>query len=165
MRPRDLVLALLLLASTDAGADGAVVRIAITLAAAGQGEGPLVSVSSESGNGSEGLDVKSTEQTALIHADLRRPQASQPCGSIEIPVTRAHKPGHAAGRSRLGGATRYFVEAGASNRGPADAYFAGSGPAYCAGCGTGSILNRSAGLNGTAPAGAMGWVKKLPHGP
>jgi hypothetical protein len=49
---------------------GAAVRIAMTVAAAGQGEGRQLSVTGETGNGGEGLDVRLAENTGVIHADL-----------------------------------------------------------------------------------------------
>jgi hypothetical protein len=49
---------------------GAAVRIAMTVGAAGQGEGRLLTVTSESPNGGEGLDVRLAEKTGVIHADL-----------------------------------------------------------------------------------------------
>ncbi|MBL8373739.1 DNA methyltransferase, partial [Accumulibacter sp.] len=52
-------------------ADGAAVRIAMTVGTAGGGEGQLLSVTDEQEAGGEGLQVTLQEQVGLIHADLR----------------------------------------------------------------------------------------------
>ena len=52
-------------------ADGAAVRIAMTVGAAGNGEGRLLSVTDEREGKGEGLDVTLQEQVGLLHADLR----------------------------------------------------------------------------------------------
>jgi len=51
-------------------ADGAAVRIAMTVGAPGQGEGRRLDVTAEREGKGEGLDVELTERTGLIHADL-----------------------------------------------------------------------------------------------
>ncbi|MFH1871640.1 MAG: DNA methyltransferase [Pseudomonadota bacterium] len=51
-------------------ADGAAVRIAMTVAAPGAGEGRLCSVTAEREGKGEGLEVELTERSGLIHADL-----------------------------------------------------------------------------------------------
>jgi hypothetical protein len=51
-------------------ADGADVRIAMTVAAPGSGEGKLCNVTAEREGKSEGLDVELAEREGLIHADL-----------------------------------------------------------------------------------------------
>jgi len=51
-------------------ADGAAVRIAMTVAALGEGEGRLCSVIAEREGSGEGLDVELVERTGTIHADL-----------------------------------------------------------------------------------------------
>ena len=50
--------------------DGAAVRIAMTVAAAGAEEGRLCTVSAERAGKGEGLDVELTERSGRIHADL-----------------------------------------------------------------------------------------------
>jgi hypothetical protein len=52
-------------------ADGAAVRIAMTVGTAGGGEGRLLTVLDEREGGSEGLEVTLAEQVGLLHADLR----------------------------------------------------------------------------------------------
>ncbi|MCM2288539.1 MAG: hypothetical protein NDI67_05870 [Sulfuritalea sp.] len=52
-------------------ADGAAVRIAMTVAAPGAGEGRLCSVTAEREGKGEGLDVELAEQRGRIHADLK----------------------------------------------------------------------------------------------
>ncbi len=52
-------------------ADGAAVRIAMTVGAPGSGEGRLLSVTDEREGKGEGLDVTLQEQVGLLHADLR----------------------------------------------------------------------------------------------
>jgi hypothetical protein len=52
-------------------ADGAAVRIAMTVGTAGGGEGRLLSVTDEQEGRGEGLEVTLQEQFGLIHADLR----------------------------------------------------------------------------------------------
>lgn len=52
------------------GGDGAAVRIAMTVAVPGMGEGRLLMVTDEQAEGGEGLEVKLSEQCGLIHADL-----------------------------------------------------------------------------------------------
>ena len=53
-------------------ADGAAVRIAMTVGAAGKhGEGRLLTVADERQDKGEGLDVSLSEQAGLLHADLR----------------------------------------------------------------------------------------------
>ncbi|MCX7169504.1 MAG: class I SAM-dependent DNA methyltransferase, partial [Proteobacteria bacterium] len=51
-------------------ADGAAVRIAMTVAAPGVGEGRLLAVTAEREGSGEGLDVELAERTGTIHADL-----------------------------------------------------------------------------------------------
>lgn len=51
-------------------ADGAAVRIAMTVGAAGEGEGRLLTVTDERGGNSEGLDVTLAERAGIIHPDL-----------------------------------------------------------------------------------------------
>jgi hypothetical protein len=51
-------------------ADGAAVRIAMTVGVAGEGEGRLLSVTAERETGGEGLEVELSERVGLIHADL-----------------------------------------------------------------------------------------------
>jgi hypothetical protein len=51
-------------------ADGAAVRIAMTVGAAGAGEGRLMRVTAEREIGGEGLEVELAERVGLIHADL-----------------------------------------------------------------------------------------------
>jgi len=51
-------------------ADGAAVRIAMTVGVAGAGEGRLLSVITERDAGGEGLEVALVERVGLIHADL-----------------------------------------------------------------------------------------------
>ncbi|HRI93796.1 MAG TPA: class I SAM-dependent DNA methyltransferase, partial [Accumulibacter sp.] len=52
-------------------ADGAAVRIAMTVGTLGQDEGRLLTVSSEREGKGDGLDVTLQEQAGLLHADLR----------------------------------------------------------------------------------------------
>jgi hypothetical protein len=52
-------------------ADGAAVRIAMTVGTTSNGEGRLLSVSDEREGNGEGLDVTLQEQAGLLHADLR----------------------------------------------------------------------------------------------
>jgi hypothetical protein len=52
-------------------ADGAAVRIAMTVGVPGSGEGRLLSVTAEREGKSEGLEVDLQEQVGLLHADLR----------------------------------------------------------------------------------------------
>ena len=52
-------------------ADGAAVRIAMTVGAPGSGEGRLLSVTDEREGRGEGLEVSLQEQVGLLHADLR----------------------------------------------------------------------------------------------
>jgi hypothetical protein len=52
-------------------ADGAAVRIAMTVGAMGGGEGRLLSVTDEREGKGEGLEVTLQEQVGLLHADLR----------------------------------------------------------------------------------------------
>jgi hypothetical protein len=52
------------------GGDGAAVRIAMTVGAAGAGEGRLLTVTDERAEGGEGLEVTLVERSGLIHADL-----------------------------------------------------------------------------------------------
>jgi hypothetical protein len=52
-------------------ADGAAVRIAMTVAAPGKGEGRLCSVTAEREGKGEGLEVELAEQRGSIHADLK----------------------------------------------------------------------------------------------
>lgn len=52
-------------------ADGAAVRIAMTVGAVGKSEGKLLAVIEEKETGGEGLEVKTSIQTGLLHADLR----------------------------------------------------------------------------------------------
>ena len=52
-------------------ADGAAVRIAMTVGATGNGEGHLFTVTDERKSKGEGLDVTLQEQVGLLHADLR----------------------------------------------------------------------------------------------
>jgi hypothetical protein len=52
-------------------ADGAAVRIAMTVGAMGGGEGRLLSVTDEREGKGEGLEVTLQEQAGLLHADLR----------------------------------------------------------------------------------------------
>jgi hypothetical protein len=51
-------------------ADGAAVRIAMTVGVAGAGEGRLLTVTAERETGGEGLAVELAERSGLIHADL-----------------------------------------------------------------------------------------------
>lgn len=51
--------------------DGAAVRIAMTVAAPGEGNGRLLNVIDEADDGGEGLLVKLTEEKGLIHPDVR----------------------------------------------------------------------------------------------
>ncbi len=51
-------------------ADGAAVRIAMTVGVPGAGEGRLLTVTAERESGGEGLDVELAERVGLIHADL-----------------------------------------------------------------------------------------------
>jgi len=51
-------------------ADGAAVRIAMTVAAPGVGEGRLLTVTAEREGSGEGLEVELAERSGLIHADL-----------------------------------------------------------------------------------------------
>ncbi len=51
-------------------AEGAAVRIAMTVAAPGEGEGRLCTVTTEREGKGEGLDVELVERTGTIHADL-----------------------------------------------------------------------------------------------
>ena len=51
-------------------ADGAAVRIAMTVTAPGVSEGRLLNVTSEREGGGEGLDVTLAERSGMIHADL-----------------------------------------------------------------------------------------------
>ena len=51
-------------------ADGAAVRIAMTVAAPGEGEGRLCTVTAEREGKGEGLEVELAERTGTIHADL-----------------------------------------------------------------------------------------------
>jgi len=51
-------------------ADGAAVRIAMTVGAMGVGEGRLLIVTDEQESGGDGLEVHTTEQNGVIHADL-----------------------------------------------------------------------------------------------
>ncbi|GAB1413741.1 hypothetical protein MASR1M97_24770 [Candidatus Desulfobacillus denitrificans] len=51
-------------------ADGAAVRIAMTVGAMGAGEGRLLSVTDEREGGGDGLEVKTAERVGVIHADL-----------------------------------------------------------------------------------------------
>lgn len=51
-------------------ADGAAVRIAMTVGAMGTGEGRLLTVTEESEGGGDGLEVQTNERVGLIHADL-----------------------------------------------------------------------------------------------
>ena len=50
--------------------DGAAVRIAMTVAAPGEIEGRLLTVTAERGGNGEGLEVELAERTGMIHADL-----------------------------------------------------------------------------------------------
>jgi len=52
------------------GADGAAVRIAMTVGALGKGEGVLQTVADERATGGEGLEVTLTAKQGVIHADL-----------------------------------------------------------------------------------------------
>lgn len=52
-------------------ADGAAVRIAMTVGAPGEGLGRLLTVTDEKDAGGEGLEVTLAMQTGLLHADLR----------------------------------------------------------------------------------------------
>ncbi|MBI4988720.1 MAG: class I SAM-dependent DNA methyltransferase [Rhodocyclales bacterium] len=51
-------------------ADGAAVRIAMTVGAMGAGEGRLLSVTDEREGGGDGLEVQAVERAGVIHADL-----------------------------------------------------------------------------------------------
>jgi hypothetical protein len=51
-------------------ADGAAVRIAMTVGAMGAGEGRLLTVTDEKESGGDGLEVKTAERVGVIHADL-----------------------------------------------------------------------------------------------
>jgi hypothetical protein len=52
-------------------ADGAAVRIAMTVGSAHEGEGRLLTVSDERAGNGEGMEVTLQEQSGLLHADLR----------------------------------------------------------------------------------------------
>jgi hypothetical protein len=52
-------------------ADGAAVRIAMTVGAAGEGDGRLLTVTTEEERGGEGLDVTFSTRTGRLHSDLR----------------------------------------------------------------------------------------------
>jgi hypothetical protein len=52
------------------GSDGAAVRIAMSVGAAGSGEGKLLTVIDQRAEGGEGLEVTLDEHDGLIHADL-----------------------------------------------------------------------------------------------
>lgn len=80
-------------------ADGAAVRIAMTIAAPGAGEGRLCSVTAEREGKGEGLDVELAEQRGSIHADLKvgadvtAAQALRANGGISSPGFKLHGAG------------------------------------------------------------------------
>jgi hypothetical protein len=51
-------------------ADGAAVRIAMTVGVMGEGEGRLLAVADEQAGGGDGLEVRTVEHAGVIHADL-----------------------------------------------------------------------------------------------
>ena len=80
-------------------ADGAAVRIAMTVAALGTGEGRLCTVTAEHEGSGEGLEVELAERTGLIHADLTiganvaAVQALRANGGISSPGFKLHGAG------------------------------------------------------------------------
>ncbi|MDK9702776.1 MAG: hypothetical protein OEL20_06515, partial [Sulfuritalea sp.] len=80
-------------------ADGAAVRIAMTVAAPGAGEGRQCSVTAEREGKGEGLDVELAEQRGRIHADLKvgadvtAAQALRANGGISSPGFKLHGAG------------------------------------------------------------------------
>ncbi|MDP1983196.1 MAG: hypothetical protein Q8K23_11665 [Sulfuritalea sp.] len=80
-------------------ADGAAVRIAMTVAAPGAGEGRLCNVTAEREGKGEGLDVELAEHSGLIHADLSvganvaAAQALRANGGISSPGFKLHGAG------------------------------------------------------------------------
>ncbi|MCX7148126.1 MAG: class I SAM-dependent DNA methyltransferase [Rhodocyclales bacterium] len=80
-------------------ADGAAVRIAMTVAAPGAGEGRLCTVTTEREGKGEGLDVELAEHVGLIHADLKVgadvtvAQALRANGGISSPGFKLHGAG------------------------------------------------------------------------
>jgi hypothetical protein len=80
-------------------ADGAAVRIAMTVGAPGAGEGRLCSVTSEREGKGEGLDVELAESRGKIHADLKvgadvtAAQALRANGGVSSPGFKLHGAG------------------------------------------------------------------------
>ncbi|MDP3514730.1 MAG: hypothetical protein Q8S20_18465 [Sulfuritalea sp.] len=80
-------------------ADGAAVRIAMTVAAPGAGEGRLCNVSAEREGKGEGLEVELAERSGRIHADLKvgadvtAAQALRANGGISSPGFKLHGAG------------------------------------------------------------------------
>ena len=80
-------------------ADGAAVRIAMTVGVPGAGEGRLLTVTAERESGGEGLDVELAERVGLIHADLSvganvaAARALRANGGISTPGFKLHGAG------------------------------------------------------------------------
>jgi hypothetical protein len=81
------------------GGDGAAVRIAMTVGAAGNGEGRLLTVTDERAKGGEGLEVTLAERRGPIHADLSiganvaAAQALRANGGVSSPGFKLHGAG------------------------------------------------------------------------